>query len=37
MSYKTLSQILAELTALNIVFLTVLLMNGTFYRIILEN
>ena len=37
MTHKTLSKSLAELTVLNIAFLTVLLMNGTDYLIILEN
>ena len=38
MTHRTLSQILAELTTLNkVIFLTVLLMNGVVYLIMLEN
>ena len=37
MTHRTLFQILVELMVLNMVFLTVLLMNGMVYPIILEN
>ena len=37
MIHRTLFQILVELMVLNMVFLTVLLMNGMVYPIILEN
>ena len=37
MTHSTLSHILAELMVSNIVFLTVLVMNGIVYQIILEN